>query len=205
MSHPSTTSHDSLPYLDAAPTPQERIAAEDMISAHLPLTHHKALHPSLRPLPEPNWPSFLSIEIFRKAADPVSKMANGIDMSRYEPPSTPPSLSSTSGEDYKKILQQAYASHTYLHLRAQNLSLLEENGKNAWLIANSRLENELAMLEREAAEVNGETEEVNRSRKQMQEDNRGELEGLATTWREGVGRAVEVQVALTDLGSQRGG
>jgi len=76
-----------------------------------------------------------------------------------------------------------------------NLSLLEEYGKNAWLISNSQLEDILRDLERELSERKEGVEKVNRGRKTAQENSRAELTWLEEGWKQGVGKIIEVQLA----------
>lgn len=83
--------------------------------------------------------------------------------------------------------------------RRDNLALLEEHGKNAWLIGNYHLENQLKSLEKDLVETREAIDSVNKERKQAQEDSRGELEALDQTWKAGVGRILEVQVAGEQL------
>jgi len=63
------------------------------------------------------------------------------------------------------------------------------------LVGNAQLEAILEALERELAGVKAEVEEVNRLRKAAQESVRGEMVVLERTWREGVGKVLEVEVA----------
>ena len=56
-------------------------------------------------------------------------------------------------------------SSSYLSGRLTNLSLLEEFGKNAWLISNSQLEDILRDLEKELLEQKEAVENINKSRK----------------------------------------
>ncbi|KAI7615785.1 hypothetical protein KC343_g10007, partial [Hortaea werneckii] len=116
----------------------------------------------------------------------------GIDLSRYE------ALDAPARGDlpaWKTTLQQAYTSAEYLRGREVNLGLLETYGKNAWLISNARLEDELKALEREVEAAKLELEAVEQGRRAMQSNVAGELQGLEETWRKGVGRMVEAQAA----------
>lgn len=79
------------------------------------------------------------------------------------------------------------------------MELLEQFGKNAWLVANGQLEDILRGVEKELVETREAMTEVNRERKRKQEGRRGELEGGERAWREGVGGLVEVQVATRDV------
>lgn len=80
--------------------------------------------------------------------------------------------------------------------------MLEEGGKNAWLIGNSQLEDILRGLEKELADTKEAAEEVNRQRKIAQESNHGELVGLQDTWRRGVGAVLDAELASEGLRMQ---
>ena len=120
-------------------------------------------------------------------------MVGGIDLTRYEAPEKPADDSEI--ETWRKSLRQAYMSSSYLSGRLTNLSLLEEFGKNAWLISNSQLEDILRDLEKELSEQKEAVENINKSRKAAQEESRAELVGLEEAWKQGVGKAIEVQLA----------
>ena len=113
-------------------------------------------------------------------------------MSRYE------SSTETLTPD-ASALKAAYSNSSYLTLRLQALELLEQFGKNAWLVANDQLESILREVERELVETREATTEINRERKRAQEEKRGELEGSERAWRAGVGGLVEVQVATGEV------
>lgn len=131
----------------------------------------------------------IEAELERVAAkEPLS----AIDLKRYE------ANTETSSSD-ASALQRAYINSSYLTLRLQALELLEEFGKNAWLVANDQLESILREVEKELVETREATTEVNRERKRAQEGRRGELEGGERAWREGVGGLVEVQVATGEV------
>lgn len=87
-------------------------------------------------------------------------------------------------------------------MRHENLALLEENGKNAWLIGNSQLEDILRGIEKELAETKEAAETVNKQRKIAQEANKGELTGLEETWKRGVGAVLDVELAAEGLRMQ---
>lgn len=120
-------------------------------------------------------------------------MVGGIDLIRYEAPEKPADDSEI--ETWRKSLRQAYMSSSYLSGRLTNLSLLEEFGKNAWLISNSQLEDILRDLEKEFSEQKEAVENINKSRKAAQEESRAELVGLEEAWKQGVGKTIEVQLA----------
>lgn len=120
-------------------------------------------------------------------------MVSGIDLTRYEAPEKPADDSEI--EAWRKSLQQAYMSSSYLSGRLTNLSLLDGFGKNAWLISNSQLEDILRDLEKELSEQKEAVENINKSRKAAQEGSRAELAGLEDAWKQGVGKTIEVQLA----------
>ena len=124
-------------------------------------------------------------------------MTGGIDPSRYEAPDMP--SGEADQETWRSNLRQAYISSSYLSGRLANLSLLEEFGKNAWLISNSQLEDILRDLEKELVEQKELTENINKARKAAQEESKAELIGLEETWKRGVGKIIEVQMATDGI------
>ncbi|KAI4164141.1 MAG: hypothetical protein LQ342_002105 [Letrouitia transgressa] len=157
-------------------------------------------HPALPPLQ----PSTLS-ELTEKEQERVKNKTplEAIDLSRYEAPSSSSGTVGGGGgtneddkERERERLRAAYVSVEYLRQRGQHLSLLEEFGKNAWIVGNARLEDILRGVEGELVGAREEVEGVNRERKAGQERGRREMEGLERSWKEGVGRGVEVEVAV---------
>lgn len=119
-----------------------------------------------------------------------------IDLSRYEASST---ISTTTDlKQARQTLQAAYTNSSYLGSRVQALELLEQFGKNAWLVGNSQLEDVLRGLEKELVETKQRTEDVNRERKGAQEGGRATMEGCERAWREGIGKVVEVQLGVSE-------
>jgi pre-mRNA-splicing factor SPF27 len=166
-----------------------------MIAAELASDAPTSLHPLIPAEPHFQLSKSIEQELERKAAGlPIT---DGIDLSRYEEPEAPSDDKDIAA--WKKSLQRAYTSSTYLSGRSSNLSLLEELGKNAWLIGNSQLEDILRQLEKELDELKAETENVNKSRKSAQEASRGEMIGLEETWKRGVGRILETEIAVEEF------
>jgi pre-mRNA-splicing factor SPF27 len=97
------------------------------------------------------------------------------------------------------VLQRAYASHEFLGERLRSLGLLEQFGKNAWLIGNATLEDELKALEAQLKDVKQQVETVEEARRTAQESVAGELQALQEGWRQGVSRMIEVEVAAENL------
>ena len=183
-----------LPDIDAQVSQDERSQISRAIAAQLPKGYQTKLHPSLPPLYQPNFTPMMQAEIDRKARG--APMDGGIDMSRYEAPDEP-----VNGDEseWREALQAAYRSSTYLDGRQVNLSLLEEYGKNAWLIGNSQLEEMLQQVEMELSALKDEIDNINKARKGAQEESRGELVALEESWKLGVGKIIEVQIASDGL------
>ncbi|KAK5129597.1 hypothetical protein LTR08_003028 [Meristemomyces frigidus] len=167
-----------------------------LIRAEMPPAH-TALHPSIPALRAAHFSARIATELDRlacgtaRAADPAT--ATGIDLTRYEAPHPP--FNPTDAEAWQTTLRQAATSAAYLRSREVNLALLETYGKNAWLVANSQLEDELRSLEREVEVVREELEGVEMARRAVGEGVGAEVEGLERGWREGVGRMLEALVA----------
>ncbi|KAH8820995.1 Pre-mRNA-splicing factor SPF27 [Xylogone sp. PMI_703] len=210
-----TDAHDSLPYVDNEPTPAEREAAQALITAELQSSSTSTssgeetettaegdstkTHPLLPPSPKFSFSPPIQSELSRiESKQPLT----AIDLTRYEAQDPPPPTTPHSDEDrpelltrWREALSRAYTSHAYLTGRQTNLSLLEQFGKNAWLIGNAQLEDILRDLEREVA---GRKEEIDRvvvERRNRQEEVAGEIRMLEEGWRKGVGRVLETEVA----------
>ena len=202
-----TSSTDSLPYIDRPPSPSSLASAATLISsATPPQSNSRPLHPSLPPVPETNFTPLIQTELDRLArGEPfISPTRTGIDAERYAAlPTFPPSTTTSPSSESNISAQRASIRHsstnvTYLRHRALHLQLLDQYGKNAWLLGNDALESLLKAQEQRLVHLRAETEEVNRARKAGQEGGRGEVEGLEADWRGGVGRVVEVEVALAE-------
>lgn len=187
------------PDIDAEPTQRDRERVAREIQQEVSPDHAQTLHPLIPQLAEPKFSDLIEAELDRRAAS--LPLENGVDLSRYEsldPPSTDPTSDETRPQvlqDWRDILQKAYASSTHLQTRLTNLALLEEFGKNAWLIGNSQLEDILRGLEKDLVTVRQESDEVNKIRKGGQENVRGEMEGLNESWQRGIGKVIEVDIA----------
>ncbi|TKA61701.1 hypothetical protein B0A49_10494 [Cryomyces minteri] len=186
--------HDSLPYIDADLSPSSRAAISALVAAELSASSSDTttLHPLIPQQPQSSFSPVIEQELQRLAQGQPRDPSSGIDLSRYEAPSAP---SSSSASDWKSALQTAYAASSYLSSRQQNLSLLETFGKNAWLVHNAQLSDELAALERELAATQTRVQEIETQRREAQRAVAGELAVLEEGWRRGVGRAIEVSVA----------
>jgi len=191
--------------IDPEPTAAQRAAAQALIDAELPPSREET-HPSLPPLELPEPSPLIATEYARLEAQiPIS----GIDTSRYEAlstptgtPSAPPSLGA-----WKQTLAQAYTSQTYLTSRLSTLQSLDAppdnpKGKEEWLASNAHLVTILGSLEKELQDTKENIDRVVLERQAAQEAVKGEIAALQKSWREGVGRVLEVEVAAEGLRGQ---
>ncbi|KAI8956630.1 Pre-mRNA-splicing factor SPF27 [Daldinia sp. FL1419] len=191
------TVHESLPYVDPEPTPAERAAAESLIAVEQKPSPDLVLISRLPPLPEPSFSPLMIAELERIA---TRKPLRAIDLSRYEAPGS--SDVSSNPAELQNELSRAYTAATYLSSRHTHLQLLDTFGKNAWLVGNWQLEAELRELERELETAKKEIDVVNIQRKRIQDEVGGELKGLDETWKRGVGRVLETEIATEGLRQQ---
>ncbi|RMD39737.1 hypothetical protein DV735_g5383, partial [Chaetothyriales sp. CBS 134920] len=170
---------DSLPYIDADVSVADRAQADALISRELRKINQEPLHPSVQPLPGSRDSEFIRKEIDRVSAG--QPWEGGIELARYEAPDEPGLDDNT--QIWHKALRTASISSTYLAGRSINMSLLEELGKNAWLISNSQLDEILKSLSKESELLKQETEAINRERKAVQESAKAEISALEDTWK----------------------
>ncbi|KAJ5444005.1 uncharacterized protein N7458_007877 [Penicillium daleae] len=181
--------HDSLPYIDAEPSAVARQKAQQLINAELAPEHSSILHPSIPASPESKFSPFIQQELERKATAP-------------EPPTRTSDTDAPDLPEWQETLLKACTSSSHLAKRHENLALLEEHGKNAWLIGNAQLEEVLRGLEKELAETKSASEDVNKQRKIAQDASFGELASLEETWKRGVGAVLDVELASEGLRMQ---
>lgn len=188
------TSIAALAYIDAAPTAEALSAANALIQAEVDAEHTTTIHPSMPTQRDIQYSELVEAEHARIASG--KPKSGGLDLSRYELLDAP-----LKGDlaAWKSALQQAYTSAEYLRGREMNLGLLETYGKNAWLIGNSRLEDELRVLEKELEAAKLDLEEVEQARRATQGNVAGEIHGLEESWKTGVGKMIETQAAAERL------
>ncbi|KZZ91082.1 Breast carcinoma amplified sequence 2 [Moelleriella libera RCEF 2490] len=175
-----------LSHIEPAPSVPALEAAKALIAAEL--SHH--------PPPSPSSSKSAS------SANPYAHLTSPspLDTTRYE--AQDPSSSRASPNDVEPPLRRAYTSAAYLASRVQNLQLLDAYGANAWLLSNHHLENQLRALERELAQTRRDMDEVNIKRARRQELVKAELHALEDTWKKGVGRVLETEVAVHEIQAQ---
>ncbi|KAH9835967.1 BCAS2 family protein [Teratosphaeria destructans] len=185
-------SADALPHIDPEPSSEALNAAQALIQAELSQDDTTQLHPSIPALRESKFSDLIQAEHARIASGAPKEEGAGLDLSRYEVLDAP---SRGDLAAWKDTLQKAYISHEYLRDREVNLSLLETYGKNAWLIGNSSLEDELKALEKEVEQAKLDVEALDQARRAAQSNAAGEMHNLEDSWRTGVGRMIEAQAA----------
>ncbi|KAF4342677.1 BCAS2 family [Fusarium beomiforme] len=175
--------HESLPYVDQEPNPEALAAARALVAVEA-----SSQPPLPTSNPEPSFTPAMTAELDRLSkSTPLAPL----DLGRYEAPS--PSAPPASA------LPAAAIAHSYLSSRLTNLELLEKWGKNAWLLGNHALETELQALERELAAAKREIDIVNLERQKRQNAVGAEIKTLDDTWRSGVGRVLETEIAVEEL------
>ena len=187
----------ALPYIDTTPSIEALSAANALVQAELPADNTSVLHPSLPPMRESKLSDLVEQEYARIGSGAAKEPGAGIDLTRYGVPDAPAHGSDKAA--WSAALREAYTSLEYLRGREINLSLLETYGKNAWLVGNSALEDELTALEREVEAAKVELEATEQARRAVQSNAAGEIQGLDEGWRNGVGRMIEAQAAAERL------
>lgn len=187
--------------IDTESTPQALSAARALISAEQqtfspsPPTEEE----SSSQAKEPSFSPAIAAELSRLASKTPSQT---LDFSRYEAQEIPAPSSSKDVEALRAPLSNAFVSSSYLSSRAQNLKLLDAHGRNAWLLSNYHLEDQLRSLERDLADTKRDIDLVNAARASRQNDVKAEMQGLEQNWRAGVGRVLETEIAVQELKEQ---
>ena len=207
--------HDSLPCestlvvttikltstdIDGETSKAARDQAEQLVQRELRNDDRSGAHPSLPSLPDASFSELISRELDRIGLEKPKE--TGIDLSRYEEPDEPSADADISA--WRESLRNAYISSAYLGGRHVNLALLEELGKNAWLMGNSQIDQILKGLDQELSDLKEQVDSVNRERKAAQEGSHGELQALEETWKKSIGRLIEVQLATDRLREDSG-
>ncbi|RMZ78880.1 hypothetical protein DV738_g3563, partial [Chaetothyriales sp. CBS 135597] len=173
--------------IDPVVSTADREQADALIARELRKINQEPLHPSVQPLPGTKASELISKEIDRASAGQPRE--GGIELSRYEAPDEPGLDDDT--QTWHKALRTASISSAYLAGRSINMSLLEELGKNTWLISNSQLDEILKSLNKESELLKQETEMINRERQAMQDGAKAEISALEDTWKRAVGQLIE--------------
>ncbi|GJN76233.1 hypothetical protein PLIIFM63780_010157 [Purpureocillium lilacinum] len=221
---------ESLPYIDTEPSPEALAAARTLISAEQ-ASSSSSEQSSLPPLREPSFSPALTTELSRVASSTPLQPLSLSRYEAQELPPAPAAPSTTTSkstrrtrrgsassssasaaaaaitssyvnDDLRPVLSNAYVSAAYLAARNQNLALLDRHGANAWLVSNYHLEQSLRAVERDLAGVKRDIDLVNAARQRRQEDVRAEMLMLEESWRKGVGKVLETEVAVEELKAQ---
>lgn len=189
--------------LDAQPTAEQRAAIDKLIQAELPPEASTTLHPLVKEHPQRRTDAQLGAMsvALQNIADTGSarKPDEGIDSARYEEVAAPTTTTTNDPLAWRESIRAAYKLQAYLDGRAQNLDALSKYGKNAWLMSNFELENELRSLEKDLKEAQKRVQDIDELRRLRQEGCAGEMEALGETWRDSLGRAIEAEVETEKL------
>ena len=96
-----------------------------------------------------------------------------------------------------KVVTQTQ-THTQ-DLRRENLAVLQEHGKDAWLGVNRTLGQMNEKLEQDIAETSKSIDQINAFRKNKQKRAASEIFTAQQQWSEGCARNVELQIELAKL------
>ncbi|CAD6500714.1 BgTH12-06421 [Blumeria graminis f. sp. triticale] len=190
-----TVIHDSLPYIDAEINAEERASALSLISAEL----DDAAKSDIADPPAPPTENLSALALAEIQRVQEKRPLKAIELTRYESNEFPSAPSEAHPESWHSALQATYTSQVYLQNRQKNLEFLAEYGKNSWLLANARLEDTLRDLEQELTASKTELDVCVLQRKSHQEAVEGEIRSLEDTWKKGVGRLLETEVAAEKL------
>jgi pre-mRNA-splicing factor SPF27 len=184
------------PDIDTPPSEEALAAARALIEAETATSSPK---PPTEAKQEPSFSPAIQTEQQRIASHAP---LDTFDKRRYEAQEAPAPGEDSSPEALRQPLERAYVSSSYLASRNQNLALLDRAGKNAWLLSNYHVEAELRAIEAELAATKREIDLVNAARATRQNDVKAEIQGLEETWRKGVGRVLETEIAVEELRSK---
>ncbi|ODA83373.2 hypothetical protein RJ55_01886 [Drechmeria coniospora] len=186
--------HESLPYIDPEPSVEALAAARALVSAEL--EQHPQPSPADAAAREPSFSPAIAAELDRIASGTAMQPLN---LERYEAPERPSADNASSAKSLTPVFEAACVSGSYLAARNENLALLDRHGANAWLLGNYHLESLLRSLERELADTKKDMDLVNATRASRQNDVAAEMHLLDESWRNGVGRVLETEVAIEEL------
>ncbi|KTW25836.1 hypothetical protein T552_03108 [Pneumocystis carinii B80] len=181
--------HDSLPYYDGNLSKKEKTEIDMLIAEEVPVD--QPLHPLVCKYTEWN-PSSMLIK------SELERIENGykldvIDLSRYtsfkEPVTSDKKL-------WIHAINKSLVASEFLKGRIENLRLLEEFGKNSWLLHIEQLEHYLQQLETHLLDLQDEISILNKERKKFQTGDMGlQLQRLENEFRHSIRRIFDVEVA----------
>ncbi|EMR10095.1 hypothetical protein PNEG_01845 [Pneumocystis murina B123] len=181
--------HDSLPYYDGNLSKKERTEVDILIAEEVPVD--QPLHPLVCKYTEWN-PSSMLIKSELERIENGYKL-DAIDLSRYtsfkEPVTSDKKL-------WIHAINKSLVASEFLKGRIENLRLLEEFGKNSWLLHVKQLEHYLQQLETHLLDLQDEISILNKERKKFQTGDMGlQLQRLENEFRHSIRRIFDVEVA----------
>ncbi|QSL65898.1 hypothetical protein MERGE_000179 [Pneumocystis wakefieldiae] len=181
--------HDSLPYYDGNLSKKEKTEVDILIAKEVPVD--QPLHPLVCKYTEWN-PSSILIKSELERIENGYKL-DAIDLSRYTSFKEP--VTSDKKSWIHEINKSLVASE-FLKGRIENLRLLEEFGKNSWLLHVKQLEHYLQQLETHLLDLQDKISILNKERKKFQTGNMGlQLQRLENEFRHSIRRIFDVEVA----------
>ncbi|KAG5519061.1 hypothetical protein PMAC_002147 [Pneumocystis sp. 'macacae'] len=181
--------HDSLPYHDGNLSKKEKAKVDMLIAKEIP--KDLPLHPLVHKYMEWN-PSSKLIEEELKRVECGQKL-DAIDLSRYTSFKEP---TMSNKESWIDAINKSLISFEFLKGRIENLHLLDEFGKNSWLLYLEQLEHYLRQLETYLLTLQDEISILNKERKKFQTEGMGlELKRLENEFYHFIRRIFDVEIA----------
>ncbi|KAG5439051.1 hypothetical protein PCANB_002384 [Pneumocystis canis] len=185
----NTAFHDSLPYYDENLSKKEKKKVDILIAKEIP--PNQPLHPLACKYEEWNPSSELIIKELERVKN--NHKLNAIDLLRYTSFKEP---ITSDKETWIHEINKSLISYEFLKGRMENLCLLQEFGKNSWLLHIEQLENYLRQLETQLLAIQNEISLLNKERKKFQTEDMGlELRRLENEFPQFIKRIFDVEIA----------
>lgn len=120
----------------------------------------------------------------------------GIDLSRYDIDAFDNGKDSEISDEQ---LKNYCVSLVYLQDGLENLKLLEQYGKNQWLLANDSLEQSLQNLQQAVREERAKVSLAKLQKKELEQSAQSSVEYLNNRWTEGIRNVIEVGIANLEM------
>ncbi|KAF8321825.1 breast carcinoma amplified sequence 2 [Clavulina sp. PMI_390] len=187
---------DSLPYYD-----------NDIENAQLKSLVNEEIARELARMPKPSSDARVpaEFELFKgndllqaELARVASKQPlDVLDKTRYGLPE--PAGPEALEEEWREALNNGHAQMEHQLTRHTNLQLLNQYGKNAWMVHNHELESSVKLMEKDLEVLRNRVTEVNRDRKNSQLRTGKTLTELETRWTELVSTVLQLELANAAL------
>eukprot|EP01061_Rhynchopus_euleeides_P003396 TRINITY_DN12652_c0_g1_i1.p1 TRINITY_DN12652_c0_g1~~TRINITY_DN12652_c0_g1_i1.p1 ORF type:complete len:208 (+),score=81.31 TRINITY_DN12652_c0_g1_i1:323-946(+) len=186
---------DALPYADPPMTRGQRKTVEAMVDAEM------ATFPPgdyLASLPQPV--EFEVSEMLRQemARVEAQRPHPGIDRSRFEIVPPPEAQQQDLGA-WTRAMQNAKTQLQHQELREENLRMLVDHGKDAWLAVNSQVKQRNEQVDTEMQETQDKIAQINAMRKNRQKRAAVEISQAESQWSELCGKNLLIQLEVAKL------